>query len=93
MRNKKIDLYEELCKVSCDILVIGRGGAGIRAAIEAHDSGADVLIISKSQKGDPHTVLATGGINGALPPPPRYKMAIIMTDILWLVGWLLLLLT
>ena len=32
----------------------------------AHDSGADVLIISKSKKGDPHTVLATGGINGAL---------------------------
>lgn len=66
MRNKKIDLNEELRKVSCDILVIGGGGAGLRAAIEAHDSGADVLIISKSQKGDPHTVLATGGINGAL---------------------------
>lgn len=66
MRNKKIDLNEELRKVSCDILVIGGGGAGLGAAIEAHDSGADVLIISKSQKGDPHTVLATGGINGAL---------------------------
>ena len=65
MRNKKIDL-NEVRKVSCDILVIGGGGAGLRAAIEAHDSGADVLIISKSQKGDPHTVLATGGINGAL---------------------------
>lgn len=66
MRNKKIDLNEEVRKVSCDILVIGGGGAGLRAAIEAHDSGADVLIISKSRKGDPHTVLATGGINGAL---------------------------
>jgi succinate dehydrogenase / fumarate reductase flavoprotein subunit len=66
MRNKKIDLNEKLRKVSCDILVIGGGGAGLRAAIGAHDSGADVLIISKSQKGDPHTVLATGGINGAL---------------------------
>ena len=66
MRNKKIDLNEKLRKVSCDILVIGGGGAGLRAAIEAHDSGADVLIISKSKKGDPHTVLATGGINGAL---------------------------
>jgi succinate dehydrogenase/fumarate reductase flavoprotein subunit len=34
MRNKKIDLNEELRKVSCDILVIGGGGAGLRAAIE-----------------------------------------------------------
>ena len=57
MRNKKIDLNEKLCKVSCDMLVIGGGGgAGLRAAIGAHDSGADVLIISKSKKGDPHIV-------------------------------------
>ena len=34
--------------------------------IEAHDAGAHVLIISKSRKGDPHTVLARGGINAAL---------------------------
>ena len=34
--------------------------------IEAHDAGAHVLIISKSKKGDPHTVLARGGINAAL---------------------------
>ena len=66
MRNKKIDLNKELCKVSCDILVIGRVRADLRAAIGDHDSGADVFIISKSKKGDPHTVLATGGINGTL---------------------------
>jgi succinate dehydrogenase / fumarate reductase, flavoprotein subunit len=66
MRNKKIDLNEKLRKVSSDILFIGGGGAGLRAAIGAHDSGADVLIISKSKKGDPHTVLATDGINGTL---------------------------
>jgi succinate dehydrogenase / fumarate reductase, flavoprotein subunit len=53
-------------KISCDILIIGGGSAGLRSAIEAHDSGADVLIISKSRKGDPHTVLARGGINVAL---------------------------
>jgi succinate dehydrogenase/fumarate reductase flavoprotein subunit len=56
MRNKKIDLNEELRKVSCDILVIGGGGAGLRAAIGARDSGADVLIISESKKGDPRTL-------------------------------------
>jgi succinate dehydrogenase / fumarate reductase flavoprotein subunit len=51
---------------SCDILIIGGGSAGLRAAIEAHDVGAHVLIISKSKRGDPHTVLARGGINAAL---------------------------
>jgi succinate dehydrogenase/fumarate reductase flavoprotein subunit len=51
---------------SCDVLIIGGGSAGLRAAIEAHDVGAHVLIISKSGKGDPHTVLARGGINAAL---------------------------
>ena len=53
-------------KRSCDVLIIGSGSAGLRAAIEAHDAGANVLIISKSRKGDPHTVLARGGINAAL---------------------------
>src|SRR5215218_8696248 len=51
---------------SCDVLIIGSGSAGLRAAIEAHDAGAHVLIISKSRRGDPHTVLARGGINAAL---------------------------
>src|SRR5215212_11282128 len=51
---------------SCDVLIIGSGSAGLRAAIEAHDAGSHVLIISKSKKGDPHTVLARGGINAAL---------------------------
>ncbi|MFL6478899.1 MAG: FAD-binding protein [Nitrososphaera sp.] len=51
---------------SCDVLIIGSGSAGLRAAIEAHDAGATVLIISKSKTGDPHTTLARGGINAAL---------------------------
>jgi succinate dehydrogenase / fumarate reductase, flavoprotein subunit len=50
----------------CDVLIIGGGSAGLVAAIEAHDAGNDVLIISKSKKGDPHTTLARGGINAAL---------------------------
>ncbi|HJU35500.1 MAG TPA: FAD-binding protein [Nitrososphaera sp.] len=51
---------------SCDVLIIGGGSAGLRAAIEAHDAGSRVLIVSKSRRGDPHTVLARGGINAAL---------------------------
>ena len=64
-------------KHSCDVLIIGGGSAGLRAAIEAHDIGAHVLIISKSRKGDPHTVLARGGINAALgtmDPEDNWKM-------------------
>ena len=49
-----------------DVIVIGGGSAGLRAAIEAHDNGSLVLLISKSKRGDPHTVLARGGINAAL---------------------------
>ena len=51
---------------SVDVLIIGGGSAGLRAAIEAHDAGANVIIISKSKRGNPHTVLARGGINAAL---------------------------
>ena len=51
---------------SCDVLIIGGGSAGMRAAIEAHDGGSQVLIVSKNRRGDPHTVLARGGINAAL---------------------------
>src|ERR671932_2086070 len=51
---------------TCDVLIIGGGSAGLRAAIEAHDAGANILIISTSKKGDPHTTLARGGINAAL---------------------------
>jgi len=49
---------------TCDVLIIGRGSAGLRAAIEVHDAGAHVLVISKSKL--PHTVVARGGINAAL---------------------------
>ena len=37
--------------VSCDVLVIGGGGAGLRAAIEAREMGADVLLVSKARAG------------------------------------------
>ncbi len=49
-----------------NILVIGSGAAGLRAAIAAHEAGSDVLIVGKSLKRDAHTVLAAGGINAVL---------------------------
>ncbi len=49
-----------------DVLIIGSGGAGLRAAIELKDNGVDVLVVGKSKKRDAHTILATGGINAAL---------------------------
>ena len=51
---------------SCDVLIIDGGSAGLRATIEAHDAGSQVLIVSKSRRGDPHTALARGSINAAL---------------------------
>ena len=49
-----------------NILVIGCGGAGLRAAIAAKQAGLDVCILGKRPKTDAHTVLAAGGINAAL---------------------------
>lgn len=48
------------------VLVIGSGASGQRAAIAAHQAGADVLMIAKRPRLDAHTVLASGGINAAL---------------------------
>ena len=64
--NNKIAENMMKSNYTCDVLIIGGGSAGLRAAIEAHDAGANVLIISTSNKGDPHTTLARGGINAAL---------------------------
>lgn len=49
-----------------DVLIIGSGGAGMRAAIELSDRDVDVLVVGKSKKRDAHTIMATGGINAAL---------------------------
>ncbi len=53
-------------KHETDVLIIGAGGAGMRAAISAFDSGARVTILSKSLLGKAHTVMAEGGIAAAL---------------------------
>jgi succinate dehydrogenase / fumarate reductase flavoprotein subunit len=52
--------------VNYDVLVIGAGGAGLRAAIEASAEGASVGIVCKSLLGKAHTVMAEGGIAAAL---------------------------
>src|SRR5947199_23182 len=49
-----------------DVLVIGAGGAGLRAAIEASAAGAEVGLVCKSLLGKAHTVMAEGGIAAAL---------------------------
>jgi succinate dehydrogenase / fumarate reductase flavoprotein subunit len=52
--------------VTCDVLIVGAGGAGLRAAIEAFDGGANTLIVTKTLLGKAHTVMAEGGIAAAL---------------------------
>ncbi len=49
-----------------DVLVIGAGGAGLRAAIEASAKGARVALVCKSLLGKAHTVMAEGGVAAAL---------------------------
>ena len=59
-RESKFETHEH------DVLVIGAGGAGLRAAIEALAHGASVGVVSKSLLGKAHTVMAEGGIAAAM---------------------------
>ncbi len=52
----------------CDVLIIGGGGAGASAAIEANEAGADVLLVTKLRMGDANTMMAEGGIQAADKP-------------------------
>ncbi|CAN5128797.1 fumarate reductase/succinate dehydrogenase flavoprotein subunit [soil metagenome] len=49
-----------------DVVVVGAGGAGLRAAIAAHDAGGKVAVVCKSLLGKAHTVMAEGGIAAAM---------------------------
>src|SRR5215218_415528 len=49
-----------------DVLIIGAGGAGLRAAIAAGEKGLSVGILSKSLLGKAHTVMAEGGVAAAV---------------------------
>ncbi len=50
----------------CDVLIIGAGGAGLTAALNAKQSGADVIVLTKEYPTRSQTCMAQGGINAAL---------------------------
>jgi len=56
-----------------DVLIIGAGGAGLRAAVAAHEAGADVAMVSKLHPVRSHTGAAEGGINAALKDEDDWK--------------------
>ena len=66
IRAEQVDLTKPDYDV--DVLIIGGGGAGASAAIEAHDNGADVMIVTKLRIGDANTMMAEGGIQAADKP-------------------------
>lgn len=53
-------------KYKYDVVVIGAGGAGLRAAVEAREAGLRVAIICKSLFGKAHTVMAEGGVSASM---------------------------
>ena len=63
LTGKHIDL--EVVDYDVDVLIIGGGGAGSSAAIEADRAGAKVLQVTKLRMGDANTMMAEGGIQGA----------------------------
>jgi succinate dehydrogenase / fumarate reductase flavoprotein subunit len=56
----------EIEKHTYDVVVVGAGGAGLRAAIAARESGAKTAVVCKSLLGKAHTVMAEGGIAAAM---------------------------
>ena len=66
VKDLKIDL--ETPDYDVDVLIIGGGGAGSSAAIEAHEKGANVMIVTKLRIGDANTMMAEGGIQAADKP-------------------------
>ncbi|MCL2873892.1 MAG: FAD-binding protein [Defluviitaleaceae bacterium] len=63
IKDENIDLNK--IDYDVDVLVIGGGGSGSAAAIEAHECGANVMIVTKLRIGDANTMMAEGGIQAA----------------------------
>jgi len=64
-------------EITTDVLIIGAGGAGVRASIELARHGIDCLVLGKRAHGDAHTIWAAGGINaslGTLDPDDRWDI-------------------
>ncbi len=59
-------MTESYLSHDCDVLVIGAGGAGMRAAIAAAEAGCTTIVVTKSLLGKAHTVMAEGGIAAGL---------------------------
>lgn len=64
-RIKDMDIDLNKIDYDVDVLVIGGGGAGSSAAIEAHNCGANVMVVTKLRMGDANTMMAEGGIQAA----------------------------
>jgi len=63
--------------LSTPVLIIGAGGAGLRASIALAERGVDCLVLGKRSHGDAHTIWAAGGINaslGSLDPEDRWDI-------------------
>ena len=69
-KSRVLDMNINLDEVAydVDVLVIGGGGAGCSAAIEADNKGAKVLVVTKLRVGDANTMMAEGGIQAADKP-------------------------
>ena len=85
-------MSENYTSYEYDVVVIGAGGAGLRAAIEAARSGAKTAIITKSLLGKAHTVMAEGGCAAALQnADPRDGWKVHFHDTMkgskWLANW------
>ncbi|MBV8695857.1 MAG: FAD-binding protein [Ktedonobacteraceae bacterium] len=67
-------MSSEVQRIDTDILIIGSGGSGLRAAIEATEQGANVLVVAKELLKDAHTGWAMGGLNVAMKAPATPQM-------------------
>jgi succinate dehydrogenase/fumarate reductase flavoprotein subunit len=67
-------ISQSVQRINTDILIIGSGGSGLRAAIAATEKGTKVLVIAKEFLKDAHTGWAMGGLNVAIKSPATPQM-------------------